>query len=440
MTAFLFDLAAIVALAAAGGWCLRRIGQPAVIGEILAGVLLGPTVIHPELAHRLFPADAVALLGGLGSLGVALFMFMVGSEIELGSGRPGGRSGPGGRGGQTRIDRRALVIAAFAMAVPALLGIGFGLARRHTVVPDHRAAFVVFMGVAMSITALPVLARIIRDTRLRPAALGSLALSVAAVCDLIGWLLLALAAVLAAGSTPWRLALVPVYLAVVFAVLPRLLSRVLRDSPLFLPVLFVAIVASAAVTEQLGLHLIFGAFVVGLAMPRAADPGAEHQRAEHQGAEHQGAERLVQAFAPIATYVLLPVYFVLAGMKVDLTGFTAGHLGLLAVVLLLGAGGKLAGGYAGARVAGLDRADSRTMAVLLNTRGLTELIVLTVGVQLGLLGPRLYAAMVVMALVTTAATGPLLRALGRTGPGPAGGPAAADLEHPQLVRSSQEET
>jgi len=395
MNARLFlDLALVLAMTGAVGWLLRRIGQPAVIGEIAVGVLLGPTLVSPHLVTQLMPASVHEVLTGLSNLGVALFMFTIGCEFQ-----------PIRR--QAGSGRRIVTVAAFALLVPLVLGLGLGLAEQHSVSPHHRLGFVVFMGVAMSMTAFPVLARILRDRNLTGTEVATEALTVAAVSDVLGWLLLAGATMLVTEVPAWRLLLLVPYLVVMREVVPPVLRVLLRGRPGQpaddsrrlgqLAVVLVGVLASAAATEAMGLHFIFGAFVFGLAIPRDG-------RDELRG-------WLTDALEPVSLGMLMPVYFVLAGMAVDLSGLGASGVGLLVVVLVLAAGGKLAGGYLGGRLGGASPRRAATIAVLLNTRGLTELVVLTVGKQIGLLDARIYSVLVVMALVTTAATGPLIALL-----------------------------
>ncbi|HTZ44510.1 MAG TPA: cation:proton antiporter [Jatrophihabitans sp.] len=397
MNARLFlDLALVLALTGAVGWLLRRIGQSAVIGEIAVGVLLGPTLVSPHLVAELMPAPVRSVLTGLANLGVALFMFTIGCEFQPIRRRAG-------------AGRRVVTVAGCALLVPLALGLLLGLARAHAVSPHHRLGYVVFMGVAMSMTAFPVLARILRDRDLTGTEVATEALAVAAVSDVLGWLLLAAATMLATGVPAWRLALLVPYLVVLRELVPPVLRLLLPGCPGDgqrlgeLTVVLVGLLASAAATEAIGLHFIFGAFAFGLAMPRGARTG-EQSRDELRG-------WLTGALEPVSLGMLMPVYFVLAGMAVDLSGLGASGVGLLLLVLVLAAGGKLAGGYLGGRLGGATRRHAATVAVLLNTRGLTELVVLTVGRQVGLLDARTYSVLVVMALLTTAATGPLLAVL-----------------------------
>ncbi|MFI9804309.1 cation:proton antiporter [Streptomyces sp. NPDC052301] len=384
---FLFDLALILVLAQGLGHLASKIGQPPVVGEILAGVVLGPTLLDGKVSRTLFPADIQPLLGALANVGVALFMFGVGLEIE--------RQVLRGRG------RIAAAAGLGSTAVPFLLGIGLGyfLLTRHD--PDKKAAFVVFIGLAVSVTAFPVLARILTDRKLAKTPLGGLALATAAIVDIVAWTALAgVQASLGAGGGAWRVALmVPFALALVFVVRPWLKRRLRRDdgrsarTPWWSAQMLIGALLCGAATEAMGMHYIFGAFLFGVVVP--------NDRAERLRGD------LVQHTRTV-TSVLLPVYFVVAGLKVDLRGFGWAQTAELGAVMVVAVAGKFGGTYLAARLTGLPGRPSAALAALMNTRGLTELVILGVGLQAGLLDGDLYSLLVVMALVTTAMTGPLL--------------------------------
>ncbi|MFI9154595.1 cation:proton antiporter [Streptomyces sp. NPDC053367] len=381
------DLAIILCLARGLGRLAARVHQPPVVGEILAGVLLGPTLFGGELARTLFPAEMRPLLTAMANVGVALFMFLVGLEIEGGTLRGRGRMTVGSVLGSTVVPFALGIALAFRL----LDGRGGG----------HEAAFVVFVGLAVSVTAFPVLARILEDRALSRTSLGGIALATAASVDVVAWTgLAAVQAAVGGGGEHWRVALTVPYLLLMVGVVRPLLRALLLPGGIPAPfsarnlsVVLIGVLLSAAATEAMGMHYIFGAFLFGVVMPKA---GTSVLRAEIH-------ERTGQV-----TGLLLPVYFVVAGLNVDLGGLRGDDLVDLGLILLVAVVGKFGGTYLGARSQGLPPRPATALGALMNTRGLTELVILGVGLQLGLLDGSLYSLMVVMAVITTAMTGPLL--------------------------------
>jgi len=382
----LLDLALIVVLARLFGAAARRLGQPPVIGEILAGILVGPTLFGNGFSAAVFPTDTRPMFAALANVGVAIFMFMVGLELD-------GRL-LRGRG------RIAVSVSAGSIVLPFGLGIalGFYLLQNHSA--EHRLGFLLFIGAAMSVTAFPVLARILTDRGMTKTMLGGLALTCAAADDVLAWTLLAGVVMVSgnAGGEQILVLLFPLYVALMFLVVRPLLRRVItEDSTLRtgqLALILVGVLVSGAVTEWTGMHFIFGAFLFGAMIPRS---GTERLR---------GA--LIQGLGEFNTTLLLPVFFIVAGLKVDLSGLGLTGFGELGLVLLAAIGGKFGGAYAAARLYRLPARKSAALATLMNTRGLTELIILSVGLQLGILDQKMYSIMVVMAVATTAMAGPLL--------------------------------
>ncbi|WP_369171290.1 cation:proton antiporter [Streptomyces sp. R28] len=383
----LADIALIVAVARVAGWCARRLGQPSVIGEIAAGVLLGPTLLDGAVADTFFPAEIRPYLGAVAGLGLVLFMFVIGLEFDFGRLR-----------GSGRVTGAAVVGSTL---VPFALGVLLGTYLLRSYATADHLAFVLFIGVAVSVTAFPVLARILADRGMNGTWLGAVALSAAAFCDLAAWTTLAGLQALAgaSGAHPWRVLLVVPYgLALALGVRPllaRFLTRRGTDAPLSagdVTVVVTGALGSAAVTQLLGLHFVIGAFLFGLVMPRL---------------HHAGHEGLLRYTEPM-TALLLPVYFIVAGLKVDLSGIGADGLVQLGWIMVVAVTGKFAGTWLGARSQGLPARGSAVLASLMNTRGLTELVALGVGLEAGLLDERLYSLFVVMAVVTTVMTGPLL--------------------------------
>ncbi|CAM5642665.1 cation:proton antiporter domain-containing protein [Streptomyces fumanus] len=384
----LVGLAVIVLLARSLGALARRLGQPAVIGEVLAGVALGPTLFDGVVSETLFPDTVRPLLSALAAVGVAVFMFIVGLEWDA------------------TLVRGSGNLAATVSLSSVLLPFGLGatlalyLMERHEA--DDQLAFMLFMGIAMSITAFPVLARILTDRGMARTPLGVVALACASIDDVLAWSLLAAVVAIsgAAGPEQWRILLaLPYLLGMLFVLRPLLRRFVARRAGLRLtPTVFACVLAglllSAAATEWVGLHYIFGAFLFGVVLPRG---GTEPLRGEVHN-------RLGQMSATL----LLPVFFLVTGLQVDLSGLGAAGLGDLALILLVAVGGKFAGAFAAARLHRMPGRQAAALATLMNTRGLTELVVLNVGLQLHILGEELYSLMVVMAVVTTAMAGPLL--------------------------------
>jgi K+:H+ antiporter len=394
MVVILGDLALILVLARAVGWLFSRIHQPAVLGEILAGVLLGPTILGAKVSDWLFPMDQRAYLGLLANLGLVLFMFIVGLELDIGLVR--------GR------ERVAASVSASSIVLPFALGLGLAV-----ILPNEYDApfwpFALFIGAAISITAFPVLARILTERNMHRTETGALALACAAVDDVLAWTLLAVVIAIApksgcfaSGNEAWLVAFaVPFALVVLLVVRPQLTrltnayDRVGRLTPGILAFVLLGLLVCAQAADYFGIHFIFGAFLFGAVMPRE---GAEKLR-------HEIVVRLEQ----ISVLLLLPVFFLVAGLKVDLRGLSGQEVLQMALLLAAAIVGKFVGAYVGARTSGVPSWQARALGTLMNTRGLTELVILKVGSDLHLIGPDLFGMLVVMALVTTAMTGPILR-------------------------------
>lgn len=386
-------IAVVVALSSLLGAAARRCGQPTVIGQILTGILLGPSLLGRLPGHvtsRLFPDQVIPYLTVLAQVAVVIFMFAVGYEIELKSLRGRGRAVP--------------LVAASALLVPMSLGMACVLLLR----PDFAAlgersvghSFVLFMGVATSITALPVLAAIVRERGLAGTTAGVVAMAAAGIMDVSAWLVLAAALVGTSHSTslsmPVTLLLTSGFVAVMLLVVRPVLSWWMRrpQSVMSNPVAiaFVLATGSAWVIASLGLHPVFGGFLAGLTMRgRNAAPDADVLRSMDQ-----------------AGNLLLPLFFVVTGLSLNVGTVYGDALVLLVVIFILASAGKLVPAYAVSRACGLQPRQSATVAALVNTRGLTELIALNVALDAGIINQRLFTILVLMALITTLMTGPLL--------------------------------
>jgi Kef-type K+ transport system membrane component KefB len=386
----LADVAIVIILARLLGTAAKLLGQPPVLGEILAGILLGPTFFHGAITKALFPASLISPLTALADIGLVLFMFVVGYEVDLRLIR--------GR------EKVAAGVSLGAFILPLGLGTALGvwLAHRHHL--PHVTDFALFIGTAMAATAFPVLARILTDRGLHRTRIGGLALASAAIADVLAWMMLAAVVALAGTSAQWKVLLAIPYAALMFAVVRPLLRRLSRFylqagrlTPNVLGVVLAGLLLSGYATNWMGLHFIFGSFLFGVIMPREAVLGLR--------------EEILTRLEEISVLVLLPLYFVVSGLSINLS--TVGTKGLedLGAILVVAIIGKLVGAYFGAQVTGVHGRNAGVMATLMNTRGLTELVILGVGLQLHILTKPLYALMVVMALVTTAMSGPMLKAL-----------------------------
>lgn len=392
----LLALAVIVLMARLVGRMVEKyFRQPPVMGEILAGVILGPSVlgaISSSAYAVLMPQEAVPYLGIVAKIGVVLFMFLVGVELDANPIR--------------RHPHSTLAISHASVIAPFVLGAAFALLL-YPVYATPGTSFTVFslfIGVSMAVTAFPVLARILTDRRMQHTPLGVTAIACAAVDDATAWCLLALVSGLA-GAQPGQAAatasLVGLYVLVMFvAVRPLvrwLTARVEREpgvvSPTTLAVVMGGMLLSAVTTESIGIHALFGAFLFGTFVPH------DSRVAAHVHARMQD----------LVLVLLLPIFFAFSGMRTEigLLG-TPGDWMFCALIVLVATVGKFGGSLVAARLSGLSWRDSSAIGILMNTRGLMQLIVLGVGLDMGILSPTLFAMFIIMALVTTFATAPLL--------------------------------
>jgi Kef-type K+ transport system membrane component KefB len=392
----LLSLATIIACARGLGWLFGRLHQPPVVGEILAGILLGPSLLGhlaPGVAQVVLAPQAVPFLDVVSQVGVILFMFLVGLELDLESLK--GKA------------RAALTIAGAGILIP--LGLGAGLApwllASHAPSGTSPAVFTAFLGVSLAVTAFPVLARIVRDQGLLGTGMGQMALTCAAIADGVAWCLLACVVGLARGElgTTWAtgglaLGFVALMMLGVRPLVHRLLARLGDAAPsaAAFSAVFVALLLSALATERIGLHPIFGAFFLGAVIPSDSTLARDlHLRLE-----------------TVVTTLLLPAFFACTGLRTQLGLLDGlGHWLLLGAVVTLASLGKFGGTYAAARLNRLPVRDSLVLGVLMNTRGLVELIVLNLGLDLGVLTPTLFTILVLMALLTTFAAPPLVHFL-----------------------------
>lgn len=385
----------IIGLSRLMGLGCRALKQPLVIGEIIAGIMLGPSLLGllaPTLATTLFPAETLPFLNVLSQVGLIFFMFLIGLELD-----------PKYLKGNLDI---AILTSHVSILVPFSLGSLLALLLYPLVSNGSVAftAFALFLGAALSITAFPVLARIITENNLQGTRLGTLALTCAAVDDVTAWCLLALAIAVTrtnsmAGAVPTVIESL-VYIGFMVTVgrwflerLSRFYNLTGRLTQLTLAGIYMGVVASALITELIGIHLIFGAFLLGAVMPK--NPGLVRELA-------QKTEDFVLTF-------LLPIFFAYSGLRTQIGLLNRPELWLLcASVVAVAIIGKYVGTYVAARVCGIENREASALGWLMNTRGLTELIVLNIGLSLGVISPLLFTMLVIMALVTTVMTAPLL--------------------------------
>ena len=396
----LAQIVTIIFAARVLGWVCKKIGQPTVIGEIAAGILLGPSLIGmylPEVSAALFPPQSLGNLQFLSQIGLILFMFVIGMELDL-------------KSLQSKAHE-AVVISHASIIIPFSLGLGLAYWMYQSYAPDgvQFLSFGLFMGIAMSITAFPVLARIVQERGLHKTKLGTVVLTCAAADDITAWCILAaVIAIVKAGSfvsALYIIALSIIYMAVMMWGVRPFLRRVgdlySTSEGLSKPIVaifFLTLLLSAFASEVIGIHALFGAFMAGAIMPDNA----------------KFRSIFIEKVEDVSLVLLLPLFFVFTGLRTQ--------IGLLddialwqvcGLIVLVAVVGKFAGSALAARFVGQNWKDSLTIGALMNTRGLMELVVLNIGYDLGVLSPQIFAMMVIMALVTTVMTGPALDIINR---------------------------
>ena len=373
--------------------------QPPVIGEVIAGILLGPSFLGrlaPEVSAYLLPPAVAPFLGVIAQMGIILYMlymFMVGLELDTGILR--------------KRVHATVAISHASIIAPFLLGslLALVLYPRLSASDVPFTNFALFLGVAMSITAFPVLARILTDRQMSTTDIGVMALTCAATVDVTAWCLLAFVVGVAQAQISGALlvtALTLLYVGVMFVIVQPMIMRRLSsigEEPLsqrLVALVFVGLFLSALSTESIGIHSIFGAFLLGAVIP-------------HDSAVARGFRAKLEDLVAI---VLLPAFFAFTGMRTQIGLVTGAEQWVVCgLIILVATAGKFGGSFVAARLTGLSRGYAAALGVLMNTRGLMELIVLNIGLDLGVISPRLFAMMVLMALVTTLATTPVLELL-----------------------------
>lgn len=399
MLHILIALSVIIAVARIGGIIFRFLHQPAVIGEIVAGIMLGPSLlgrICPAAFGYLLPPMIAPFLDVLAQLGIILYMFLVGLELDPRS--------------VARNGQAAVAISHASIVVPFLLGTVLAL----RLYPEAAAAgipftgFSLFIGVSMSVTAFPVLSRILSDLGLNKTPLGITVLTCAAVDDVTAWCLLAVVVgVVEAHGTG---SLITVAMAVAYIVLmivlvrPTMVRLALRQEGAervtqgVMAIVFILLLVSALSTELIGIHAMFGAFAIGTIIP----------------SDSKLARDMTDRLEDVLVVLLLPTFFALTGLRTRI-GLVSGQEAwlLCGLTVLVASVGKFGGSFVAARLTGFSWRDASTLGVLMNTRGLAELIVLNIGLQLRVINPKVFAMLVVMSLVTTLATTPILSLIRR---------------------------
>lgn len=398
-------IAVTLVAAHAMGRAVRHIRQPPVIGEMLCGVVLGPTVLGAvpgDPSAALFPPDVRDALSTIGQIGVVAYVFLLGLNLSLPS--------------IARSGSSVIKISTASLIVPFVLGalLGSQLYDSHDVVAGEVVeplAFTLFMGTAFAMTAFPVLARILTDTGLHRDRLGGIAIACAAVLDALGWMMLAIAVAVATSTGSGGLVRTGVGAAAIVAalvLLRPLVGRLVASQPAvrrppawFIVTILAMVGASAGATAAIGLHPLLGAVLFGALYPRRRNPIT--------------VAALDATVSPIVLFVLLPIFFLVPGLHIDLRHMGSGGLVELVLILLVACAGKYIGAGLASRASGFGWRESSVIATLMNTRGLIELVVLSVGYSAHVLDAELYGLMVIMTLVTTMMAGPILHVIYKPG-------------------------
>ena len=391
----LAQIITIIIVARFFGWVFRKIGQPSVIGEIIAGIVLGPSLLglyFPEFSISLFPVESLGNLQFLSQIGLILFMFVIGMELDL-------------KVLQNRA-KEAIVISHASIVIPFALGIGLAYFVYFKFAPEGVAflPFALFMGIALSITAFPVLARIVQERGIHKTKLGAIVITCAAADDITAWCLLAaVIAIVKAGtfvSSLYIIGLAIAYVLVMLFVVKPFLKKIGElygtKNSLNKPVVaifFLILIISSYCTEIIGIHALFGAFMTGVIMPDIT----------------KFRNLFIEKVEDVSVILLLPLFFVYTGLRTEIGLINDPYLWkVTGFIVLVAVVGKFFGSALAAKFVGQSWRDSLTIGALMNTRGLMELIVLNIGLDLKVLTPEVFTMMVIMALVTTFMTGPTL--------------------------------
>ncbi|MBL0014371.1 MAG: cation:proton antiporter [Flavobacterium sp.] len=391
----LAQIITIIIVARFFGWMFRKIGQPTVIGEIIAGIVLGPSLLgmyFPEFSHALFPVASLGNLQFLSQIGLILFMFVIGMELDLKV--------------LKNKANEALVISHASIIIPFSLGVGLAYFIYHRFAPIgvEFLSFSLFMGIAMSITAFPVLARIVQERGIHKTKIGTIVITCAATDDITAWCILAaVIAIVKAGSFVSSLYIIGLAFAYVMAMIFVVKPFLKRIGDLYstknklnkpvVAIFFLTLILSSYVTEIIGIHALFGAFMTGAIMPDIAKFRAI----------------FIGKVEDVSVILLLPLFFVFTGLRTEIGLINDSYLWeITGWIVLVAVAGKFLGSALAAKFVGQNWEESFTIGALMNTRGLMELVVLNIGYDLGVLTSEIFTMMVIMALVTTFMTGPAL--------------------------------
>jgi Kef-type K+ transport system membrane component KefB len=394
LSLLLLQIILILLVARLFGWLAGLVRQPAVVGEILAGICLGPSLfgmLLPGASAFVFPVESFKSLQFLSQIGLAFFMFVVGMELDT-----------------HKIKNKAhdaVMISHASIVVPFFLGVWLAYYIYAQFAPANVSflSFALFMGIAMSITAFPVLARIVQERKLSSTPLGLLAITCAAADDVTAWCILAVVITIVKAGTLWSaaltLGLALIFLGGMLYILKPWLAKKIgklqaaNRQKSIVALAFMVLLFSAWAAEVIGIHALFGAFLAGVIIP----------------AEASVQRLLTDKLEDVSVLLLLPIFFVFTGLRTQIGLLGQGHLwAVFGLIMLVAVAGKLGGSAAAAKLMGQSWTDALAIGALMNTRGLMELVVLNIGYDLGILSPEIFAMLVLMALCTTFMTGPLL--------------------------------
>ena len=391
----LLQIISILLVSRVFGTLFVKLKQPAVVGEMVAGIFLGPSImgaLAPGFSDFLFPKNSLNNLQFLSQIGLAFFMFIIGMELDIEKLR--------------KKAHNAVVISHASIVFPYFLGVtaAYFLFEKFAPTNVGFTAFALFMGIAISITAFPVLARILHERGLTKSSLGAIVISCAAFDDVSAWCILAVVIAIAKaggiGSAIFTIALTIVFVMIMLILVRPLLKKICNQfeesddlNKNLVVIVFFVMLLSACITEVIGIHALFGAFLAGVIMPQKTSI----------------RNLLMEKIEDVSILMLLPLFFAFTGLRTQIGLLNQGHLWVtFGFIILVAVVGKFGGSAIAAKLTGQTWKDSFSIGALMNTRGLMELIVLNIGYDLGILSPALFAIMVIMALSTTFMTGPML--------------------------------